>query len=79
MGFCRIDVCFVSSDLGGEKFHFEGKGLCGALVPWYGWMRVIDCSEDGGCRYFASFGVIAAVRGKDKRGFVVLKEKVCVV
>ena len=69
----------MSSDLGGEKFHFEGQGLCGALVPWYGWMRVIDCSEDGGCRDFARFWVIAAVGGKDKRGFVVLKEKVCVV
>jgi len=69
----------VGSYLGGEKFHFEGKGLCGALVPWYGWMRAINCSEDRAGRYFASFGVIAAVRGKDKGGFVVLKEESCVV
>ena len=57
----------MSAYLGGEKFHLEGQGLCGALVPWYGGVRVVNRSEDRCCRYFLGFGVVTAVGGEDER------------
>ena len=57
----------MSAYLGGEKFHLEGQGLCGALVPWYGGVRVVNRSEDRCCRYLSCFGVVTAVGGEDER------------
>ena len=79
MGFCRIDVCFVCAYLGGEEFHLEGQGLCRAFVPWYGCMRVVNGSENGGSRYLLCFRVVASIGGKDEGRFVVVEEKVYVV